>query len=1219
MLTPRRTLLLLAGFVLFGTAYAAYAQFLGWLDGLPQLPDKYNKRGGTGVVPPDNPTSPTKQKLIDAFGAQAPETDYRLYENQFEFRNGESSVVVASGPVPGSPNSTRVTLSPFSLAIFGKSKPAHLRQPGEAVEITTVHSDKAILEFDRLITNPTDMRVAKLVRLELVSDFEQTFDDPRRGLVHIVNNQKLADPNRALVIRTPGPVFYRDAKVVAGTPAAQGPDFWTDAPVEIVDRQNLPRAVGSPLPVTANIKSEDARTTATVADVVAGRRPPPPTVTAVGLRVYLEPDTPPGQPKPKKQGGMHGLRKLDLLEQVVVNLWVDNGQSMVGGSSDGTKSGLALVPPPRELAALGGNMATAAYAARLQNRALLQIDTRGPFSFDADRNVARFDVVPHSDPNLPNDVQVTKVPAKGGASSLFSQVLELELNGGATTAARPANAPAIKKLHAWTYTAGRFLTVASQDEQMEAYGQDLVHEQAASRTTLIGNPLYVVRERNVLSAGAPQRAATLISEPGPVPGSKSQITVRGAGRVELFDAASNASTVTATWLSSLVQTREVVNGREQDLFTFSDAAKFEDVKADYWLKGDVLKLWLEPRAANAPTAPAKPTTAPPPPTGARPPAEPTAVASGGQAKPSRIQAVGNVTSHSAEYDVEQTAQLNVYFADAAPTPAVVTAPVPPMGPPVAPARTAVAGPPAPKPMSAVAPPATPAPTVAVVPKIEPKIEPPKPKPPTKIRAKTVDTWVTRVAQVPPVPAPKDGKPPGAAPAAPAADEKGAKYQLNRARCEDDVVVHQDPTDPTKPRGVDIIGRLLLIDGSPEGSKLTVYGWPNRPGEVHQEEMSLLGPEVVLDQVHNVASVKGRGALTMPTNSDLSGTELKQPEVVVIHWRDEMLFRGARREADFQGKVSARQGESWVLCHRMLVNFDRPVYFNQTQKRAAQQQGGDKPKLDVVRCYPAAADSADDRKELYVCYNQVEFDPSGKMVKSQQLTAQVLEMFAQFQDTKGGEKYQLVKAEGPGRVRIWQAGDKDPTGAGPANGAAPKGPAVPAPKAPPAPGTPAPKGGEQEQEMKLTQIDFRGNMTAIDKGKRFQEATFEASVEVFNVPADSPSVTIERHRLPPRSMTLTCSDKLVVWSHKQANATAKQRMDATGNAYLRSDEYDGWGETISHDDKRVTLTGSEAIPARIMERYNRGNEQAGRRIVYDRATGSYQVFDSTGGTLGGSKK
>ena len=61
------------------------------------------------------------------------------------------------------------------------------------------------------------------------------------------------------------------------------------------------------------------------------------------------------------------------------------------------------------------------------------------------------------------------------------------------------------------------------------------------------------------------------------------------------------------------------------------------------------------------------------------------------------------------------------------------------------------------------------------------------------------------------------------------------------------------------------------------------------------------------------------------------------------------------------------------------------------------------------------------------------------------------------------------------------------------------------------------------------------------------------------------------------------------------------MDAYGNAYMRSDEYDGWGETISHNGQQVILTGSEVLPARVMNRYNRANEQAGKKIINDRAS------------------
>lgn len=1166
MLTPRRSLMLLAGFALFGCAYAAYSTLLGWIDGLPQLPAAMLKPSDGTFRPPPRTISPTQARLAQAFGPTAPEVHDSLYQNQFSFVNGDTVIVLASGPVPAAPNSTRVPLSPFSLAIFAKPKPLHLRQPGEEPEITTIHSDKAVLEFDRTIATPNDMRSAKLLRMELVSDIEQTFDDPRRGTVHIVNNQRSADPNRALVVRTPGPVFYRDPKVLRGRPAgAADPDLWTDAAVEIVDRQNLPRGVGADAPQTAAGKSEDVRSAAAVAGMLTGARRPPPTVTAIGMRVYLEQDPPPGQPKPKKATtGTNGLRRLEFLEQVLVHLWVDGNQSLggptvPGGAEPQRRSALAFVPPPPGLAAVAGAHGVAAYEARALDRALLQIETRGPFAYDAEKALARFDVVPQSDPNLPNDVQVTKVPARGGTSTLFSQVLELELNGPAPAQQPAANAGgrlAIKRLHAWTHTPGRFLTVASQDEAMQAYGQDLTHEQAAGRTVLTGSPLIVVRDRNVLSAGQPQRAATLTSEPGPGPARRTTATVRGAGRVELYDAATDSTSVTATWQTSLVQQTETVNGREQDLFTFTDGAKFEDPRSDFWLKGNVLKLWLEPRAATADAS------------GQR--------AAEGQQKPAHVQAVGRVTSHSAEYDVERADLLNVFFADGKPQVAAAGAPKD-----------------APKPLAGPLPPPK---AVAGAKPPEPAAKPAeRPKPPYKIAARTIDMWVNRVPVADPLP-------PVAAPAGNGAKPAPAtKYQLDSARCEDDVTVHQDPIDPTKPRGVDVFGRLLLISGSPDGNKMTVHGSPNKPGEVHQEEMSLLGPLIVLDQVHNLASVTGRGALTMPTTNGLAGGELKQPEVVVIHWRDSMLFRGALRSAEFVGKVSARQGDSWVLCHTMHVTFDRPLFFNQAQKRGA--GANQKAKIDTVACYPAAADAADERRELFVTYSQTEADATGKPVKTQQLTAQELTLEARATDRPGEDPFQRVKAFGPGTYRVWQSGARDPS--------------APAPRgAPVAPARPAPA-GPAEQEMKLTVVTFTGRMTATDKGKVFQKAVFEENVEVVSVPAPDPTVEVQRHRLPPRGLLLTCDKELVVSSYKKGDAPPVQRMDATGNAYLRSDEYDGWGETITHDGKLIVLTGTGTIPAKIMGRFNRGTEQAGKQIVYDRGTGTYQVIESFGGSIGPS--
>ena len=98
MLTPRRTLLLLAGFVLFGAAYFGYSQLLGWIDGLPQLPEPMLKKQEGIFQSPVKPISPTVQRIREAFGPDCPEQLSAFYPTQLEFRNRESSIVLAAGP-----------------------------------------------------------------------------------------------------------------------------------------------------------------------------------------------------------------------------------------------------------------------------------------------------------------------------------------------------------------------------------------------------------------------------------------------------------------------------------------------------------------------------------------------------------------------------------------------------------------------------------------------------------------------------------------------------------------------------------------------------------------------------------------------------------------------------------------------------------------------------------------------------------------------------------------------------------------------------------------------------------------------------------------------------------------------------------------------------------------------------------------------------------------
>jgi hypothetical protein len=1221
--------LLVAGLFVFGTAYVIYARSFGWIDGLPVLQERMLKPSVGTFRLPERPTSPTIERLKIAFGENSPETESSNYTTQLEFvQNPETSVVLACGSPPSNPNSNRVTLTPFSVAVFKKARPEHLREPGEIGEISTIHADKGVLVFDRVIHTPTDMNTAKLLSLELISDPERALPDAlkRVGKVHITNNQRSSDPNRTIVLKTVGPVFYIDQKPPPGAPPPHGPDIWTDAQVEIVDRSNLPRRMGAQAAIAPST-AEELRNATAVGEILSWQRLPPPTLTAVDMRVYLDHNSA-GKPVTKKQDngpftGFSGVRRVEFREKVLMNLWIEGGQGMVGA---GGKPSALSEPSDAHLALLGG-VVEGEHIAREMSRELLQVDTRGSFTYDTEKHTARFDVLPLVDPNLTNDVRVTKVPARPGVQTLFSQILELEFYETTTTATPPGeDEPAqpqadegtggrFKRLHAWTDTPGRIITLSSDADQLEAYGQDLVYEQNPERAQqpgsqnspnspkeriqLRGAPLYVIQQqRNVLHAGGGKQVALLTLEPAPgapapkqgaLPGTlgadkRMQATVQGAGTIEMYDETTNKLSSTASWRTSLVQTKERINDQELDLFTFTDDAKFADVKSDYWLKGKVLKLWLTQPPPSQDTTPAT-----------------QAVARG---QPRRLQAIGDVSGHSADLDIEYTETLNTYITDTSP-PAELAGPQPPTSP--------QAAAPSPQPKDpgaqALAPPADPG-----MPAPEPK-EPEKPKPPTKVRARTIDTRVNRY----PLPTPAGAATASAKTAKPGPNNQqtngGMKYQLEKADCEGMVTVHQDPADATKPRGTDILGSKLEIFSSPEGHRMKVYGWENRPGEVHNEGSSLIGPIVEIDQVHNFAQVEGRGSLVLPASSDLSGAELKQPESVVIHFRDGMKFFGAKKLAEFFGKVNASQGGSWVACHTMAVNFDRPVYFTQLNRQDTppkpvakgpnapkNAQDDDKPKVDVVYCYPAPGDAADGLQEKQVWFNQVDRDPeTGKITRRQTLKARELTLRAQARDPGNSEPYRLVLAEGPGTVRTWQMSSKDEDGGitGPA-----KQPVSPGAQTPPQ---------QPEGEMKLTVVEFGGRMTAKDKGPAYQSATFLDSIEVIQVPTDNHDLPVDRNKLLPRSVRLACHDQLTVWAHKKGNEPPVQHMIATGNADVQNDEYAGWGDIITVEGKLITLEGVGIVPARIKSRF-KGNEQAGKKIILDRATNHFEVQGSIGGTL-----
>jgi hypothetical protein len=1216
--TPRRILLLLVGAAGCVTAYLVYARVLGWVDGLPALPARY-----AVPAPPDqdiklpDPVSPTYVRLQQAFGPGSPEV---IDNVAYKTRVIEKGMVFAFGQTEfmGTP---RVAVSPISVAFFGKEKPQHQTLPDEAQEITTYHADKAELEFDRPVNGPQDLsgkNPAKLVGMVLHSDPGLPSHDPRRGMIEVINNQKSADPGQHLVFRTPGPLYYRSQDANA-TPRPDAPEIWTTAPVEVIDRRNLPRPLRSGSTATAVTRADEFRTGNAVADILLGHTLPPPTMTAEGMKVYLERQDDKTPPEKRNTTGYSGVRLIELTEKVQVNLWSD-GDGFPGATPRERGTRPAAVDPPAALAAIcGGTADGAAIARRFSDKSLLVIETLGPFRYDFRASRARFEAAAAAS----GDVSVARHSADGRQDNLICKLLVIDFFGGpgdrptdppGTSAVRPPRPRGGEGMSIKSLTAtGPHVVVFVEAEQLHAQGTELHYitdpNTRRSETTLRGGPVVARRDRSRLEAGSPGTPAeVLIATLNPPPGSKDRkqtnVEVRGPGSIRMFDPATNDNTLVATWGQSLTHEKTTVGEVEQDLLKFEGGGTFEDrgglsadgkTKHGMTLSGDRLWLWLAP--GDGKTDPSAATALP------GPAADPS------KALPQRLLAVGNVTSKSQELVIHNTDQLTVWFRDVPPPPDPAPAAVAGTG-------TVLDAPSIGPQQSTIQPP------LAAKPPEEKKTD--KSDPPVYLSARVIESWVVRFPQKV-ADTNADLKGPVAKDLPARREQTTLQYELEKARCEDRVVVHQDPADPLKhPRGLDITGVRLNLDHSRAGSVMTVSGTDKSPAQVHFESISLIGPIVKMDQPNNAVAVDGGGYLVMPVQSDQGGGIPNRPTEMVIQWAASMRFEGAKSRAEFQGQVVTERrpasnrlsakpeilpiprvrvtasyrpdpavairpapppddgtdSRTWVLCHRLEVTFDRPVYFN-TYRRAQPAPAGSEglaatdedPKLKTALCTPMPDDEAAKlpprnaalaRRVFYI----ESITRGDAVIKKQRIDAGQIDL-ANDPD----RREQRVIAAGPGEVRILQLGAKDGFGQQPRA---------------PSPDQPAP---EPEQEMKLTLVKFSSRMVGEEKGGVFQKAVFDDGARVWQVPTEELDLALVEHAPPERTVFLECSQRLTVSSSKvRPGAPAEQWMVAEGNATFRDDKYQGHAQTI-HDDGRVTtLTGTEKRLAQLYQLRRTVNEQ-----------------------------
>ncbi len=1187
MWTPRRLLVLFVAVAAFAGAFVAYLQTtVGRVDGLPQLPAEYLTPADAAAPIEPQPPSPTQQQLVRAFGANSPEVGDGL-QYKFKFEERDKGLVFATGqPEFGREASPLVRVSPCSVGLFADAGKRVKHPAGEVEEISTFHADECLMQFDRPVTGPQDISKANLVGMELVSKPDLPTADPRRGRIWVTSNQRSADPNERLLFRTPGPLFYQSAD--AKPQAADAPQVWTAAPTDIIDCRNLPRPLPPGTDALPLLNGDALRGRGVVADMVNGLSLPPPTMTATGMKIYLRPKT--DGPDKRNNTGYGGVRLIQLDEGVQINLWTDGGGGMPGSTAPpaAAKPNLALAAP------LAGGLADGVAAARkLADKSLLVIETSGPFRYDFERGNARFDTAPGADPARPNNVTVTRIGATGKLDDLVCKQLLVDFFGGPDKDKQAGEGMAIKELTATSEHV--FLSLAA--EGFSAQGTYLNYKNTpAARTTvtvLRGAPVVAKKEQNKLEGGSADTPAEIVMtatdppppQPGQKPGEKSSLTeVRGPGRMSLFDAASNDTTLTATWKKSLVQQKDTVGTQVQDLLKFEGGGEFRDTKADFTLTADRLWLWLAPGDKAEKKADGSP-----------------------NALPQRLLAVRDVVSRSPELEVGMAGQppvdqLTVWFRDGPMPVGPAVAPLIPTPQPT-PAAVAVNTSPATKPDAGTPPPALAA-------------KPAEKKQPILLSARAVETWVLRYP-LPADPA-KKGTPPG------------LKYEMERARCDDRVVVHQEPADPaTTPRGLDVTGQTLNLTQGRAGSVMVVTGTPLTKAEVHFETTTIIGPHVTIDQPNNAVAVDGPGLLRMPSTTDLGGGDrpADRPTELEVTWSKDMRFEGANAHSEFRGAVKAVQtpdrgnfrpkgavvprpvgfrpgllpvatqtpatpadDPTWsrtaVFCHQMDVDFDRPVYFSQMRRQADDKDKKEAAKLRRAMCVPKPDDelgATPGPLDRTVVYLEETLDrKTRKLTRAQRIECKALEMI-----NDDARREQQFRASGEGELRILQAGSSDSgfVAVQPSGGAKP------------APG----------ETMKLTWVKFATRMDGLDQAKLFQSATFPDGARVWQTPTDDLNLVFEPSSPPPGTVSVICDAKLEVSSQKlKPGDPADQRMTATGSAEAESDDYRGAAPTIRFQRETVVFDGDEARQA-ALERRQRGvggktiDYTRGKQVVYNTKT------------------
>ena len=177
--------------------------------------------------------------------------------------------------------------------------------------------------------------------------------------------------------------------------------------------------------------------------------------------------------------------------------------------------------------------------------------------------------------------------------------------------------------------------------------------------------------------------------------------------------------------------------------------------------------------------------------------------------------------------------------------------------------------------------------------------------------------------------------------------------------------------------------------------MTVTGEPGRPGEVHHEGMSVIGPKVVIDQLRNKLAVEGAGSLVMPAGSPLrrrapegaAAGEGGGPAAAPAGHHPLARRHGLRGGAEVGRVHRPGEGHPGRVVRRVPHDAGAVRQAGRCSTRPAEAgpapARGPTPKIDRVHCYPAPGDAPDEPAGPHeVNYTEVVRDPTGRLIKWQ---------------------------------------------------------------------------------------------------------------------------------------------------------------------------------------------------------------------------------------------